>query len=332
VTPLEAAKDRLRIPEVWQMLGLPGKPGNSCRSPVREDRHPSFSIFDEGRRYKDFGTGESGDALDFISLTTGLSTSAAAKEYIRLAGTGSMKTLAPRLRPRRPVLTKPSKAPAKRLDLSGYEPGTEQNLKTLSRLREINIEALRIYRDRGLLQFDCDHWLITDSSQRNAQRRRFDCGLITLKGGEKVREQSLPGSEGKWPIGAADIGGREDIGWGEGMPDFLSVLHFAYAEGKADAIAPVGMMGAHNPIHSEALPHFKGKRVLIFPDLDDAGRNAAVRWTQQLKEAGAAQVRCFSLAGLVQENGSEVNDLNDLCRQGVDCWERNYDTHEIFNF
>lgn len=44
------------------------KPGSwkSCRSPFREDRHPSFSIFDEGRRWKDHGTDESGDVFDFV--------------------------------------------------------------------------------------------------------------------------------------------------------------------------------------------------------------------------------------------------------------------------
>ena len=30
---LALAKDRLRIPELWRLLGLPGEPAKSCRSP-----------------------------------------------------------------------------------------------------------------------------------------------------------------------------------------------------------------------------------------------------------------------------------------------------------
>ena len=33
LSPLEAAKEQLSIPALWQLLNLPGRPGNSCRSP-----------------------------------------------------------------------------------------------------------------------------------------------------------------------------------------------------------------------------------------------------------------------------------------------------------
>lgn len=35
-SPLEVAKERLSIPDLWRLLNLPGKPGRSCRSPFRE--------------------------------------------------------------------------------------------------------------------------------------------------------------------------------------------------------------------------------------------------------------------------------------------------------
>ena len=45
-TASESAKERLTIPELWRLLNLPGNPGRSCRSPFREDRNPSFSVYD----------------------------------------------------------------------------------------------------------------------------------------------------------------------------------------------------------------------------------------------------------------------------------------------
>ena len=74
------------IPELWEMLNLPGKPERSCRSPFREDRSPSFSIYDDGRRWKDHATGEGGDAVDFLARALNLSNEDACKKLIELAG------------------------------------------------------------------------------------------------------------------------------------------------------------------------------------------------------------------------------------------------------
>ena len=62
---INEAKAKLTIPVLWQMFTLAGKPAKSCRSPFREDRHPSFSVSDDGRYFHDFATGEKGDAIDF---------------------------------------------------------------------------------------------------------------------------------------------------------------------------------------------------------------------------------------------------------------------------
>jgi hypothetical protein len=61
-SPLQAAKEELPIPALWHLLNLAGKPGKSCKSPFREDRNPSFSIYDDGRKWKDHATGQGGDA------------------------------------------------------------------------------------------------------------------------------------------------------------------------------------------------------------------------------------------------------------------------------
>lgn len=86
-SPLEQAKDRLTIPDVALQLFPGWKSGRSCKSPFREDRHASFSVYDEGRKFKDHATGEQGDVIDFFVLARGISKSEAARELIALAGT-----------------------------------------------------------------------------------------------------------------------------------------------------------------------------------------------------------------------------------------------------
>lgn len=97
-------------------------------------------------------------------------------------------------------------------------------------------------------------------------------------------------------------------------------------------IAPVSMLGASLNIHEEALGLFKGKKIKIFPHLDDAGIKAANRWAIQLYSAGASVVIAFRFNGLTKFDGSPVCDLNDLAYQDVECWEKNFHSRELFNF
>ncbi len=56
------ARERLRIPKLWQHFNLLGQPKTSCGSPFREDRRPSSSVSSDGLMFHDFATGEAGDA------------------------------------------------------------------------------------------------------------------------------------------------------------------------------------------------------------------------------------------------------------------------------
>ncbi|MGC6459423.1 MAG: CHC2 zinc finger domain-containing protein [Akkermansiaceae bacterium] len=67
-------KEVYRIYDAWEDLGLPGEPSESCRSPFRDDLNPSFSVFDAGRKWKDYGTDEHGDVFDFVQKATGFDT------------------------------------------------------------------------------------------------------------------------------------------------------------------------------------------------------------------------------------------------------------------
>jgi hypothetical protein len=68
---LGEAKERVSVPALWERYGFNGNPSKSCKSPFREDTNPSFSVFENGRRWKDHGTGDGGDAITFIEKAEG---------------------------------------------------------------------------------------------------------------------------------------------------------------------------------------------------------------------------------------------------------------------
>jgi len=117
----------------------------------------------------------------------------------------------------------------------------------------------------------------------------------------------------------------------EGGPDLLAAFHFAHCEGRQDHVAPVAMLGASLSIPGDALSCFVGKRVRIFPHLDDAGQDAAARWEGQLVAAGAV-VDCFALTSIRKADGSAVTDLNDLSSIHEDDFEDDRTVWNLFNF
>ena len=66
MTNIEYIKSNYLIKDAWRDENCPGQPTSSVSSPFREDLHASFSVFDDGRRWKDFSTEESGDVIDFV--------------------------------------------------------------------------------------------------------------------------------------------------------------------------------------------------------------------------------------------------------------------------
>ena len=63
---IDSLKSIYTIENAWNDEGCAGNPRNSCKSPFRQDSKPSFSVYDDFRRWKDHATGESGDVFSFI--------------------------------------------------------------------------------------------------------------------------------------------------------------------------------------------------------------------------------------------------------------------------
>jgi hypothetical protein len=303
---LSEAKERLRIPDLWRILDLPGEPKVSCKSPFREDRHASFSVSPDGLLFNDFTTGDGGDAIDFLRIACGLSPEAACKRFIDLAGGTALSPL--------PVKQTPPAAPQVRQkpSLPSMRRGLSEELESLAKLRSVHIAACYSADFGGLLRF-ADWkgklaWIVTDTEGVCAQARRLD-GKPWEEVGAKA--QTLPGSWANWPIGATTGANHPIFILCEGGPDLLAGLHFIHDAGREADCFPVAMLGAGMRIHPDALPIFAAKRVRIMPHVDPSGRAAADRWAAQLETVGA-DVDWADFTGLRKADCSSVKDLNDL--------------------
>jgi len=302
-SPLIEAKRALSIPDAWQALGLPGTPKASCFSPFREDRHPSFSIFDEGRAFVDHATGDKGSVVEFVMLATGQSEADACRTVIELAGTG--KTAA-RIRPKAPR-TKPE--PKRELVLPPIDRGTAMEMDQLARSRGIpTFAALEILHGRGMFHFyespEGRAWLMTDSERRAAQGR-LTSGQAWHRIGAKA--MTIKGSSARWPICCATITPETSTVFiTEGCPDALAAVTalFMHDSDSIPATAFCAMLGAAQAIHEEALELFRGKHIRIFSHSDAAGRKATLRWAAQLRELKPASLTAW-------RSESPDADLND---------------------
>lgn len=315
---IEEAKELLHISELWTHFGFPREPKKSCRSPFRDDSNASFSVYDESRRWRDFATGEGGDAITFLCFASGLGPKEGTVKFLEMASaeTCSLSARSPKRKPKkedgeRPLPTLPE-----------LRAGTDAEYRRLGKLRNLNPDVLRIANARGFLFFatvkERPAWIVTDGTRRNAQARRLDGGLWEHIDGKKAF--TLPGSWAKWPLGAEESKPFPFVALVEGGPDLLAFFQYCWAESRLEDVAPVAMLGASMPIHEDALPLFAGKHIRIFPHLDGAGQEGAATWYWQLKRAGA-EVDGFSFEGFRMTNGEPCRDLNDMTSIDADSFE-----------
>jgi hypothetical protein len=88
------------------------------------------------------------------------------------------------------------------------------------------------------------------------------------------------------------------------------------------------MLGASQRLKSDALTALSGKRVRIFSHDDKSGYSSTQRWANQLRNVDAV-VDAVSFVGLIQTDGSDVGDLNDLCNVHADVFEKHEEIQNL---
>ncbi len=314
-------RERLResylITDAWRDLGFEGTPAKSCRCPWREDRKPSFSVFNDGRSFKDFSTDEKGDVFSFVMLALAFSFKDAAKWIEERAGATPQSPVTPSQ-----LHHRPSPAKAKReLKLPALDHGSYQEIETLAGSRGFQPYAIKMAIKIGTLRFGqvCDHrcWVLLDDSGKLAEARRLDGKPFDAVGALSARKaHTLAGSSKSWPFGLTLTQGKADpmatIILVEGGPDYLAAFDFL-VRFQCFGCQPVAMLGKSNSIPADALEAMAGRRVRIYPHHDPGGggMEAAKGWFEQLTRVGCT-VDGFSFEGLTRLDGKPVTDLNDL--------------------
>jgi hypothetical protein len=307
---IKEAKQRLTIPDLWDILELDGTPGRSCRSPFREDANPSFSVYADGARWHDFGTDEGGDAIDFLASALNLCKTAACRQFLALAEREDCELAAS---------THNANSTAQRTERSRSLPkipvdlhsGTTEELEELRQLRGLpSVQGLQQASKAGLLRFatvakhSC--WLVMDASCECIVARRLDGGQWEWA---DSKAHMLRGSRANHLIGGREAEGAGFVLFVEGTPDLLAAFEII-ASGGMDAheFRSVCMPSASGALNHEDCVHLKSaKLVWIIKHADDSGEHAARKWNNALHAHGVANVICDLRTG--------AKDLNDLVRQ-----------------
>jgi hypothetical protein len=316
---LDAAKSRLSIADAWRALGLPGEPRRTCCSPFREDRHPSFSIFADGRGWKDFATGEAGDVVSFVKCATAGTDAEAIRRVLDLAGGNvSPVALAPRQGPSKSVAV-----PYDGLAALDLQPPTLVEVLALAELRHWpTFAGLELAARRGLLRMaDVRHrgethraWIFTDDARHSAQALRLD-GEPWPGDGHTFKSKTLR-TDADHPPGLADIVAcdRRAVLICEGEPDALAALLLSWVEDIADKVGVVCLAGASKPLPPAVLEKLRGRRCRVLRQTDPAGHKAALAWAES-SHADGIVVDLANLDGRTRADGKTAKDLADLCQR-----------------
>lgn len=166
--PLDKAKQVLPLPELLRRLGdyAPtatdtGRGAFLIKSPLREDRNPSFSVYrkDNEWRWSDKATGEGGDAVEYLQKRDGLDFKKAKEKFLSLAGLGATPAPEPIRRVRVSSKAKEPAAPSARVtvkrkvfDWSDCTKAlTAEHVAEVAQWRGYPVEFVEWCRDQGWL-------------------------------------------------------------------------------------------------------------------------------------------------------------------------------------
>lgn len=338
---IQAAKERVGIPQIGAMLFPEWRPGRSCKCPWREDRNPSFSVSGCGRLWNDFATGDAGDAIDFLAKAKGLSASDAAKEFLHIAGiaggrAGSVQPLPPPPE-RKPWSPEPMPDAVRAL----WEEGRNHLLAnpceqiSLGGWRGWPAELVRSLVDRGFLAAPQMRsgsrvvaWRVDAFPEVEGRRQVLPVGFharIAGERGERASWRFMPTEKAhghgipSLPVVFGQIDKAGLIVVCEGQWDAASWLVAAglNAGEVPSGLAVVGIRGAQGV--RPFLEHYadvwpEAARFLLLPDADEAGRT----WFEDREGRASFLSKLKPLCGRVVavKLCGAGKDLNDMLKAG----------------
>jgi hypothetical protein len=297
---IERIRASCSIEWAWKILGLPGTPGRTCKSPFREDKKPSFSVYvaKDGQRWFDQAEGVGGDVVDFWARAKGIGNQYAIDQLGALIGEA----------------TPPPAAKYKRAEIDwpdDLRPPTDLECVSLAMLRGLNPAVFDLAGRLGTLKIGTYRgellWFLTDASKKGAEGKTFT-GEPCVASGKKVA--AISGSSKDWCYGLVTentaLNEVKNILFCEGTPDYFAALQLA-TESEINFL-PVAMLGASTNIGDEASRKLKGRTVLILPHNDQEGEKSAKKWKERLRESGTVK-------RMIQRLPGGCKDLNEFMIQ-----------------
>jgi hypothetical protein len=273
-----------RIPDAWRDLGLEGDPRANCKSPWRDEKEPSFSIYDDGRKFKDHGADQQGDVFEFVKLTLDTGFKEAARWVEERNGI---------MRRERSRMPKEATSKPKLIEWPGdLVEGTAATWEGFAGFRGLSFPAVHAAVHAGILRFvkadghKC--FAITDEARKAGEIRRIDG-----KDFKKGKVFGLSGVDKSWLVGSSllpETRKTTPVFISEGATDFLAAWN-AYSRyrraGGERSWLPLALLGASGKrLHPDLHEQIAGRAVRLAPDGDDAGRKMADHWGTMLSAIG----------------------------------------------
>jgi hypothetical protein len=253
---IEEARAKLPLPELMREMGYGEFAKSSVKSPFRDEKSPSWGIYEKSGRWKflDHGTGEGGDEIDFIEQVENIDRKAAIQRFLAMAG----------------IERQDKRLPATKFSLNGSRAhfktwsecqaqADESFLQKLADERKISVETMRWAVEIGILG-------------RNGDHPAFKCGT-----GYHFRVE-----DGGWrfePKGISNealvFGNKEskEVYVFESQWDALAIAHLVGTDAASTKLWVV-TRGANNG--KLAAPYAEKRTIIAFPQNDAPKSNGKV--------------------------------------------------------
>jgi hypothetical protein len=281
---IERIRAACSIGWAWKILGLPGSPNRTCKSPFREDKKPSFSVYmsASGERWYDQAEGVGGDVVDFWAKAREVTVQAAVEQLGNMIGEA------------KPPTAKYIPAEEKLIDWPDdlCRP-TVMECVSLSMLRNLPSGCFDLAANLGFLKVGTHKgellWFLTDASRRGAEGKTFT-GEMCAASGKKTA--ALPGTSKSWCYGLIsdrpEWNAMKKIVVVEGLPDFFAAL--ALLIDCPSNARVISMLGASTKPGDECRKYVRDREFLIIGHNDKDGIKAREVWRKRLQEMGADKV------------------------------------------